>query len=142
MLWDSYHGIPTNDRMNQYYENVPITENNQEFHAGSRYSSSSEQEFGSHNKDLIPIFDNTTNEYCCTICSYKHKHKSKIIRHMRYHTGYKPFLCKFCPYRSANSTDLKRHLRVHTGERPFSCEICNKSFSIGSNLSAHMRTHR
>lgn len=51
--------------------------------------------------------------------------------------------CLFCPYTAKQKGILKRHIRCHTGERPFPCQICGKRFTRQEHLRSHAHSvHR
>ncbi|NXX33757.1 ZBT8A protein, partial [Nicator chloris] len=50
------------------------------------------------------------------------------------------FKCPFCSHTVKRRADLKRHLRCHTGERPYPCEACGKRFTRLEHLRNHFQT--
>ncbi|XP_047740470.1 longitudinals lacking protein, isoforms H/M/V isoform X34 [Hyalella azteca] len=56
-----------------------------------------------------------THRYVCNICSKPARDKDNLTRHMRTHTGERPFACPHCPYRSSQKTHLKTHVNIKHG---------------------------
>ncbi|NWR36403.1 ZBT8A protein, partial [Tachuris rubrigastra] len=50
------------------------------------------------------------------------------------------FKCPFCTHTVKRRADLKRHLRCHTGERPYPCDACGKRFTRLEHLRNHFQT--
>jgi len=78
-------------------------------------------------------------------CSYCPKLllQGSYSRHIRLHTGEKPFACDLCDYRSNQKGNLRMHIQQnHSGnpeEKPFACQFCNYRSKQTSNLYSHMR---
>lgn len=60
----------------------------------------------------------------------KRKHPVKPGKH----------ICKFCGRGCAKPSVLEKHLRAHTGERPFPCLDCGFAFKTKSNLYKHCKS--
>ena len=77
----------------------------------------------------------------CVECEYVCARKNDLTRHMRTHTGVKPFQCNECEYACARKSGLTRHMYTHTGVKPFQCNECEYACATKSGLTRHIRTH-
>ena len=74
--------------------------------------------------------------HACEYCAYKSILKSDVTRHMRTHTGERPFRCELCPYRATLQYNLDKHMNSH------SCGICDYRSGNKQMLQCHRQTHR
>ncbi|XP_068092952.1 ras-responsive element-binding protein 1 isoform X2 [Hyperolius riggenbachi] len=51
-------------------------------------------------------------------------------------------ICAVCSKRFWSLQDLTRHMRSHTGERPYKCQTCERTFTLKHSLVRHQRIHQ
>ncbi|XP_055263219.1 zinc finger protein 40 isoform X1 [Moschus berezovskii] len=51
------------------------------------------------------------------------------------------YICEYCNRACAKPSVLLKHIRSHTGERPYPCVTCGFSFKTKSNLYKHKKSH-
>ncbi|KAM8840134.1 zinc finger protein 40 isoform 2-T5 [Spinachia spinachia] len=51
------------------------------------------------------------------------------------------YVCEYCSRACAKPSVLLKHIRSHTGERPYPCITCGFSFKTKSNLYKHKKSH-
>ncbi|NXG23789.1 EGR4 protein, partial [Grallaria varia] len=81
--------------------------------------------------------------FACPVesCVRSFARSDELNRHLRIHTGHKPFQCRICLRNFSRSDHLTTHVRTHTGEKPFSCDTCGRRFARSDEKKRHGKVH-
>ena len=94
-----------------------------------------------------PTFSN--GKHRCHLCDFAGNKKQDLERHLRSHTGERPFACNHCPYRATQKHHLTGHKKIHLkpprnkkySDGKYSCTECEYAAEFKSTLKRHLRKH-
>ena len=82
-------------------------------------------------------------QYMCRYCAQRFDDWENIKEHVSLHLKGKHsnHTCSVCGKEYRTPSKLQRHVRVHSGERPYACTVCGRRFTRSDHVKQHMKVH-
>ena len=92
------------------------------------------------------IASNPRTQRICATCQKKFRQAEDFRRHIRIHTGERPYACTYngCAKKFKQPGHLQDHLNRHRNNRKYLCTIdsCNTAFFQKRALDRHLKVHQ